>query len=389
MFPTARALFFVSLIALSQSWAQAMTPEQEQTVERGLDALYRSDYDGAERIFEEPMRKRPDDPVLSLGYAAVQWWRMESDFALPGSSDEQKFLAAAKQAVDVAKQAERGKDKAQAYLCLGAAYGLKGRWEASQRHWVAAYLDGRRAYRDEQKAIKLDGQLYDAYLGIGAFDYYVATLSRFIRAFSFAADGGNKAKGLAELQLAAERGHFSSVGAKMLLVGIYWTFEKKPQEAWKILDELHQRYPESPLIDSMRLLGLFHLKDAAGLKRDAQIFLEKAQRDAPFFRPSDRFLGRYFLGLGAQLSGQYDQAIQEYKTALDEVPPRHRGRSMLRLFIGEALDLVGRRDEALASYRQALEEPPLWGVPQYARQLLKRPFKAGDNPLPSRNAEAQ
>lgn len=381
----ASSFALAALILLPPAPARGMTPENEAVVERGLDALYMSDYDGAERIFRESLLKRPGDPVLSLGRATVAWWRMENDFAEPGSPEEKAFLTAIKQAVDDAKRAKSGADAAEAYLCLGAAYGLRGRREAAQRRWFSAYFDGRRAYRNARRAVKLKPDLYDAYLGIGAFDYYVDTLSSFVRAFTFTT-GGGRAKGLSELRLAT-RGRFSGVAAKLLLVGIYWTFEKDPREAWKILEELHQRYPGSPMIDSMRLIGLFHLKDGPGLKKAARAYLDKIDRGAPFFRPADRRAGLYFLGLGEQLSGQYEQAIADYESALKEVPAKHRWRSMLHLFIGECHDLLGRREDALASYGQALKDPPLWGVPRYARYLLKRPFRPEDNPLPSRNDE--
>ena len=372
-----------ALILLSPAPIRAMTPEDESVVERGLDAIYTSDYDGADKIFQESLRSRPDDPVLSLGRAIAAWWRMENDFARPGSPEESAFVAAVKRAVDDGQRAASVGDKAEAYLCLGAAYGLRGRWEAAHHRWLSAYLDGRRAYGNERRAVKLNPELYDAYLGIGAFDYYVATLSRFVRVLAFMS-GGGRDKGLSELQLAT-RGRYSGVAAKLLLVGIDWTFEKNPQEAWNILEELHRRYPGSPMLDSMRLIGLFHLRDAPGLKREAQGFLDKVERGAPFFRPIDRPAGRYFLGLGEQLSGQYDQALAEYEAALNEVPAEHPWRSMLHLFIGECQDLLGRREKALASYRQALKDPPLWGVPRYARYLLKRPFRPEDNPLPARN----
>lgn len=372
-------------LLLSPAAARAMTPEDEAVVSRGLDALYMSDYDGAERTFSEALKDRPGDPVLSLGLATAAWWRMENDFASPGSPEEKAFSAAVKQAVADAKRAEDGDGRAEAYLCLGAAYGLRGRWEAAQHRWFSAYFDGRRAYRNARKAVKLDPELYDAYLGIGAFDYYVDTLSRFVRSFAFTT-GGGRALGLSELHLAT-RGRFSGVAAKLLLVGIDWTFEKDPQRAWKTLEELHQKYPGSPLIDAMRLIGLFHLRDAAGLKNEARIFLDKVERGAPFFRPADRSAGRYFLGLGEQLSGQYEQAVKEYEAALKDLPEKHRWRSMLHLFIGECRDLMGRREDAVASYRQALKDRSLWGVPRYARYLLKRPFQTGDNPLPAQNDE--
>jgi tetratricopeptide (TPR) repeat protein len=368
--------------------ARAMTAAQERVVEDGLNALYRSDFEGAEKIFFESRAEHPGDPVYSLGCAVSAWWRLENDFVPPGGREEKEFYAALDRALADAKHEADEGSKAEGSLYLGAAYSLRGRREAAQHKWLAAYLDGRRAYRNESKAVKLDPNLADAYLGLGAFDYYVATLSRFVRLFTFAS-GGDKTKGLDELKRAAEGGRFGSVAAKLVLVGIDWTFEKKPKDALVILEELHRRYPESPLMDAMMLIGLFHLRDGEELTKQARVFLAKAERRAPFFRPIDLPAGRYFLGLGEQLSGRYPQAIAQYEAAFTEVPPQHPWRSMLRLFIGECLDLTGRRDEAVASYRQALAEPPLWGVPRYAKYLLKHPFQPGDNPLPARNDDLQ
>lgn len=365
--------------------ARAMTAEEAGAVEQGMGALFRSDYDGAQRLFREALEKHPGHAAYSLGYATSVWWRMENNFALPDSPEEKTFVAAVKQAIHDAKRARDESGQAQDHLHLAAAYGLRGRWRASRRRWLSAYLDGRRAYRNAKEALKLDPALYDAYLGIGAFDYYVAGLSGIVQALAFTS-GGDKTEGLAKLRLAAERGRFGRVAAKLLLVGIHWTLEKKPQEAWRILEELHGQYPDSPLMDSMRLLGLFHLRDSTRLKAEARSYLEKAQRGAPFFQPIDRPVGRCFLGLAAQLSGENAEALKEYEVALNDVPPNHRWRSVLRLFMGEALDLLDRREDAETAYKLALKEPPLWGVHRYARHLLRRPFRSGDNPLPARDS---
>ncbi len=376
-----------ALVLLSPAPARAMSPENKAVVVRGLDALYRSDYDGSEKIFADALRERPGDPPLSLGYAVAAWWRMENDFAPEGSPQEKNFLAAVKRASDDAARAAAARGDAESYLYLGAAYGLRGRLAAARKQWLKAYLDGRRSYRYERRAVKLDPGLNDAYLGLGTFDYYVARLSPIVRFFVFT-KASDKAQGLAELQ-AAEKGEFSEVAAKLLLVGIDWTFEKKPREAWTILQELTARYPGSPLIASMRLIGLFHLRDGAGLEREARVFLQKAESGAQYYRPIDKAAGHYFLGLGEQLSGRYEAALAEERAALEFIPEGHRTRGLPRLFIGECLDLLGRRDEAVAAYRAALKDPPFWGVPRYAKYLVKHPFRAGDNPLPGRNDELE
>lgn len=384
--PRAAVAALLALLA-ARVPARAMRPEDEQVARRGLDALFNADYDQADRLFMEALQARPGDPALSLGAAASAWWRMENDFALPGSPEERKFSAAVEGAISDAKAAAR-QDDAEAYLYLGAAYGLRGRWEAARKRWFSAYLDGRRSYKAEKKAVKLNPELYDAYLGLGAFDYYVATLSRVVRALAFTS-GGDKGKGLSELKLAAEKGRFSPAAAKLLLAGLDWTFEKNPQDAWALCQELHARYPDSPLIDSMRLIGLFHLRDGAGLERGARAFLKKAEDGAPHFTAIDAVAGRYFVGLGEELEGRFPEAIADFQKALEKLPAGHRWRGMLELFTGECLDAQGRRDEAAARYKRALSEPPLWGVPRYAKFLLKHPYRPGDNPLPARTDELE
>lgn len=379
----------LALLAALVLWtavpARALSPEDQKIVDSGLDAMYRSDYDGAEKIFSEAIAAHPGDPALSLCGAISAWWRVENDFAPPGSEEEKRFLEADRRAIDDAKRATaKGRD-AEAFVCLGAAYGLKGRLEAAQKHWFKAYGDGKRAYRSEQQAAKLDPALDDPYLGLGAFDYYSSRLSSFVRFFIFTKNA-DKDKGLAELERATH-GRFSAVAAKFLIVGIDWTFEKKPAEAWTILEELRARYPDSPMIEGMRLIGLFHLRDAAGLEREARVFLENADRGAPFYRPLDKAAGHYFLGLGLQLGGKYEAALKEDEAALALIPDEHRTRGLPMLFIGECQDLLGRREEAKATYRRVLKEQPFWGVPRYAKYLLGHPFRPGSNPLPGRNDE--
>ncbi|HXT00279.1 MAG TPA: hypothetical protein VN915_06365 [Elusimicrobiota bacterium] len=365
--------------------ARALSPEDEKIVDSGLDAMYRSDYDGARKIFDEAVAARPGDPALSLCSAIEAWWVMESDFALAGSPQAKRFLDNDKRAIDDAKRASDKGGDAEAFTALGAAYGLRGRYEATQKHWFKAYGDGKRSYKSELSAAKLDPKLDDPYLGLGAFDYYSSRLSSFVRFFLFTKNG-DKDKGLAELERATH-GRFSGVAAQFLLVGIDWTFEKKPQEAWKILEELRARYPGSPMIDGMRLIGLFHLRDAAGLEREARIFLANAEKPAPYYREIDKAAGHYFLGLGLQLSGKYEDAMREDEAALALIPQGHRTRSLPILFIGECQDLQGRREEAQATYKRALKEQQFWGVQRYAKYLLSHPFRPDSNPLPARSDE--
>src|SRR3569833_3054795 len=91
--------------------ARAHSPEDARIVDSGLDALYHSDYDGARKIFDDAVAAHPGDPALSLGSAIEAWWRMENDFADPGSPEAKRFLDADKRAIDDARRAsDKGGD---------------------------------------------------------------------------------------------------------------------------------------------------------------------------------------------------------------------------------------------------------------------------------------
>ncbi|MDE2511367.1 MAG: hypothetical protein KGL74_09615, partial [Elusimicrobia bacterium] len=156
-----RRLAVAALISLTAVRARAFAPADEKVIDAGLASLYASDYDGAEKAFSDAMAARPGDAPMSLGYAVATWWRMENDFAPVGGPEEARFLAAVKTAITDGQRATSATGSAESYLCLGAAYGLRGRLEAARKQWFRAYRDGRRAYRSERHAVKLDPELDD------------------------------------------------------------------------------------------------------------------------------------------------------------------------------------------------------------------------------------
>src|SRR5262249_21154788 len=145
-------------------------------------------------------------------------------------------------------------ERAQGYLYAGGALGLRGRMEVTQHHWLSAYRFGKRGHADLKKAIALDPRLEDAYLGLGIYDYYADTLKGVQAVLSAIMMHGDRQRGLAEMKRAMRQGKHSRVEAKLFLMDAYASWEKQPENALAIAQELYQEFPHSPVMH-LALIG--------------------------------------------------------------------------------------------------------------------------------------
>src|ERR1041384_3106280 len=104
--------------------------------------------------------------MVAFGVATCHWWRISS-FVLDADMEESKpFLDAVEQCINLAQEKiKKGDETGEAHLVLGGALGLRGRWEATNRKWWDAYFSGKKAYRYLTKALEINPQLKDAYMG--------------------------------------------------------------------------------------------------------------------------------------------------------------------------------------------------------------------------------
>ena len=317
----------------------------------------------------------PADPTGYFALALAHWWQLETRLGEYTRDEENRFMEAANTAIDAAEKAVHREPKnAQAYLCLGGAYGLKGRWHAAKHNWLRALFDGRRARRYQTKALELDPNLDDAYLGVGLFDYYVAALPGIIRALSFLGKG-DKQRGLDELDRAAANGLFSRTAAQLILVGIYANTEKKPEVALEIVKKLRAEYPQSPFMHELEILILFDDKQGKKMKPLAEEFLVRCRSSNGFY--SSRALTKAYDHMGAAdgLLGEWDEAVSAYTQALQEARSTDPYWTAAHLHRGEAYDVLGRRENAVEDYREALKGPDLWELKAEASRYLKTPFQ--------------
>jgi len=339
-----------------------------------MNALYNLNFPMAFDIFDQMVRNSPTDPAGYFGSALAWWWELEVRLGESSPKDEDQFEQAVKQAITVAEQViDKEPGNAKAFLCLGGVYGLRGRREAFGHHWLSALFDGRRTRRYQSRALELDPQLEDAYLGIGLFDYYVATLPAVIRALSFLGRG-DREKGLQELDRAATKSLFSRTAARLLLISINTGPEKKPLEALRLAEELMEEYPESPFMRLMELMVLFENHDGVLMERRAREFIDRINQGAPRYETGDLTRGHFMLGAALSVQGKWSQAVEALSRAIQAARPTDPYLTSTLVCRGEAYDVLGQRPSAIADYKRALGTPKFWDYQKEAQHHLREPY---------------
>ncbi|OGR93019.1 MAG: hypothetical protein A2992_04580 [Elusimicrobia bacterium RIFCSPLOWO2_01_FULL_59_12] len=383
-----RSLLFMTpiaaLLAAPGTSAYAHIPPQEHPtgtpLEQGLWWLYHLKYDEARELFEQYIAAHPKEPAGYFYKTAADWWQLAQQFDtdLPAIRDrlEQDYLATVRVAEDLMRSTENPNVKAKACLYSGGAQGLKGRWLVTQGSWIKAYFLGKNGHKLLKRALKLDPELYDAYLGLGIYDYFTDTLPGVQKVLAALFIRGDRERGLSELRLAIEKGEHARVEAMMFLIEIYTWEERSPAQALPLSTKLHAEFPKSPAMSLAHIMTLYELRDWDALKPAALEYLQRSQKEVPYYRREGTYPARYCLGVAA-LWGQRDMntSMKYMQEIVMEDVESSRWVTFAYLRMGQIYDVEGERDKALDHYKKVLSRPDFWGSHNEAKACLKRPFK--------------
>ena len=92
----------------------------------------------------------------------------------------------------------------------------------------------------------MDPQLYDSYLGLGIYQYYVDAMPVIAKLFSsWLLMPGSRTEGMRKLELAAEKGKYGMPMAKGFMAEKYGFNEGEHLKAIEIYKELIMKYPDN------------------------------------------------------------------------------------------------------------------------------------------------
>lgn len=361
------------------------TPEMDRWLMQGIDDIYAMRFDDAEAAARRVIALSPEHPHAYLGLAGVTLTRYvyETD-----KSDETLVTPFDKRIQDTISVAQRWvkkhPDDAEGMMVLGAAYGISSRLRLERHEWIKGYLEGRKAVKVTRAAVKADPKLWDAYLGIGMYDYYTDIYPRFIGVLAKIVLRGDRLRGIDTLKLVAERGHYSRLVAQILLVEIYTEDAygaRDGDKAAAIMRELRGRFPDSAMMHSAELVALYEGRRYSEVVSGAEDYLARVARGK--YSPIEAGKGNAILATALWARDEKEKALEAFRAAQRVMfkgrPSRWAVWSAIRA--AQLEDRMGRREEALKDYKAAYAEPDNWEVRRFAKAGLSKPF---DKDFPGR-----
>jgi tetratricopeptide (TPR) repeat protein len=371
-------LLCISSPARSQ-WIE--DPAIDARVQRGIDYIYNIEFEKADKEFAEVVRLAPDHPAGYFFQAMTEWWRILSNF--DDESRDKHYYEMLAKVVDMCdKRLEANENDVTALFFKGGAVGFRGRLRANRGAWLAAANDGLVALPAVRKAFKLEPANYDVLLGMGIYNYYadvVPSQYPIVKPLMIFLPGGDKKKGLEQLELAAQKARYAKTEAMYFLLQTYFTYEKHFVRALEIARELRTKYPRNPLFH--RMVGRCYVSLgywAEGFK----IFSEVEERYRNHQDGYDDYDGReayYYIGRQYFLAGQFDESLKNLYRC-DELSRKidKNGSSgfmsMANLTIGLIYDVQKKRGSALAQYQKVLNMKEYENTYKDARRFMEHPY---------------
>lgn len=240
--PHRRLALLVSLVLVPNavSGIAALEGRRDEIIRQGVGLAFNGHYQEALGEFRKLRTLDIKDPAGTFFQAATLHAKM-MDYEAELWREE--FLALLDTTESLAsEEIQRNTTNAWARFYRGCAYSYRAIFEARSGNWWAGFKYGRRAKSELEKTVKQDSTLYDAYLGLGAYDYWRSVKTKFLWWLPFVGD--RRTRGIEQVQLAAERGIYFQEVAQNSLVWIYIE-EEEYNQAHHLAQQLCKRFPES------------------------------------------------------------------------------------------------------------------------------------------------
>jgi hypothetical protein len=246
----------------------AEPPDRMISLDSGFHFLYDLDFDHAHQAFAAWQQQFPDNPLgpaceaaallfsefNRLGVLESQFYQDDKAFQArqqftPDSALRARFNAALDQAENwaLARLAKDNKNR-DALFALTMASGLRADYAALiEKRNLASLHFTKQATGWAQQLLVVDPGCYDAHLATGVSQYVVGSMAAPVRwLVRLGGVSGDKAAGIRELQVTAERGQYLAPFARILLA-IAYVRDKDKARARGLLVALQNDFPKNPL----------------------------------------------------------------------------------------------------------------------------------------------
>ena len=369
------ALLIIALTRLAEAQSQFdFTPEIDRLLRDGLNKMYRYELQQADASFDNLVRRFPEHPIGYMHKAEVVWWHALRD------NKNEKLETAFEQYTELAinkgqSLLKKNPKDFYALLYVAGAYGNRTRYNVYvNKSYYRAMRAGIKGYDFVGPAQILRPKYVDCLIGTGAYNYFAGSLPAFIKIFSWMfTQGGDKEKGIQQLELAAQKGEYGQIAAKTVLLGVYYN-EKRFEDYQRLISGLIEQFPTNPVF--VMWLADSHIRQRKLDEGDQKLTLLLNKAKAASL--SKLSLAQIYYEKGRVLleKRSVDDAVASFTHAIEsDLPAGDPLLAKARLMRGCAWDLKGRREQAVADYQAVLQLRDTDDSQRKARGFLKQPYQ--------------
>jgi hypothetical protein len=306
-------LFFVSLPAEIQAQEPGTANASYLLLDRGLqyritksiNSMYNFDFATAERDFAVIMYQYPEHPLPDFLMAIAYWWRIEINV------DNKRYDNIFIQYLDRAnakaeKMLDQNPKNKEAAFFLAAGHGFQGRLYSERKSWTKATFAGKNALKYMEMSRGEQEFNPELLLGDALFNYFSVWIPEnypLLKPVLALFPKGNKKLGLSQLEKVASNAFYTRVEAQYFLFRLYGSEENRPEDALRIVEYLHEKFPNNPYFHRSFARYLYTTgKWTQAMQESLEIMdrMEKKQfgYEATSGRYAAFYLGEYYYRIG-------------------------------------------------------------------------------------------
>jgi tetratricopeptide (TPR) repeat protein len=245
----ALAIFIVLALAQSAGAANFDEDSRIQDLVAGIShETLNSEYEKAISGTQELINRYPKEPFPRFLLTTIYMYILRSYWDFPADEKYETYKNKFSVAAADARQAcdEYPVQNATTYFVRGMVLGAEGMVHLQDKEWLDSYTKGKSAVAALEKSLEIDPTNYDAYLGLGMFEYYCSKLTGAIKILAWLVGfSGDTEKGLEYVTKAMTYGKYAEGPSKVFLAFAYLQYEDRLDEGVELAKILRARYPRN------------------------------------------------------------------------------------------------------------------------------------------------
>ncbi len=338
-----KRLAVISMVLLWATTAVGFTQVPEGATEQilnlalqGQGFIFNRRYPEAEALFRKIAEQYPDSPLGSFGIMATLNAKMFENFDFKMDTEFDQEQRRNKSLVDKISKNENA-TAFDLFLC-GASSGLRGFYYARLDKMLAALGESNQAKDCLERARKKDPQFPDVELGLGLFNYWRSVFTSRFKFLPFFKD--RRAEGIAQVQVAIDRGVFVNDLARAALAFVYYE-QNNGAAGLPLAQKLLETYPANLIMKNLK--GNF--LSLTGKNAEALAVYDEVLKQAPELN-----VARYFKGMAYFRSRDLSNSKIAFEQFLQN-QPTPAWQSYAQYMLGQIALKENRRGEAFKHFK--------------------------------------